>query len=214
MDDVGNNTNMKDDGNVGGEKLLKKKASKARVMAATNDAHFTVLGFTSGTGAPVMCEIIFATHEVTPEQQLGYDIWADMVENDFSMRADHRPGRRYPGGPICRFNSVDVPAFICCSPKVGITSELLAQMLQRMDQFNLSLQTQTGPVPFLILDGHGSRLQLPFMRYINNPEHIWRVCIGLLNGIAHWQVGDSPEQNCSWKMATTSDKRELVLFNK
>ena len=164
VDEVGNITNMKDDRNVCGEKLMKKKGYKVRLTAATNDTHFTVLGFTSGTGAPVMFEIIFATHELTPEQQLGYVIQADMVENDFSMRADNRPGKQYPGGPICRFNGVDVPEFICCSPKAGITSELLAQMLQRMDQFNFSLQNQTGPVPFLFLDGHGSRLQLPFLK--------------------------------------------------
>ena len=113
VDEAGNNTNMKDDGNVSGEKLLNKKGSKARVTAATNDTHFTVLGFTSVAGAPVMCAMIFAAQELAPEQQLGYDIQADMVENDFSMRANHGPGKRYPGGPICCFNSVDVPAFIC-----------------------------------------------------------------------------------------------------
>ena len=59
VDEVGNNTNMKYDINVSGEKILKKKVSKARVAAATNNAHFAVLVFTSGTGAPVMCEIIF-----------------------------------------------------------------------------------------------------------------------------------------------------------
>ena len=42
-------------------------------------AHFTVLGFMSGTGAPVMCAIIFDAHELTPEQQVFYDIQADMV---------------------------------------------------------------------------------------------------------------------------------------
>ena len=114
VDEVGNNTNMKDDGNVGGEKLLKKKVSKARVTDATNNAQFTVLGFTSGTGAPVMCEIIFSVHDLTPEQQPVHDIRDDMVENDLSMRANHGPWKRYPGGPICRFNGVDVPAFICC----------------------------------------------------------------------------------------------------
>ena len=67
VDEVGNNTNMKDDGNVGGEKLLKKKVSKARVMAATNYAHFTAHRFMSGTGAPVTCAIIFVAHELNPE---------------------------------------------------------------------------------------------------------------------------------------------------
>ena len=74
VDEVGNNTNMTYDRNVGREKLLKKKGSKARVTAATNDAHFTALGFTSRIGAPVMCAIIFVAHELTPEQQLDYDI--------------------------------------------------------------------------------------------------------------------------------------------
>ena len=84
-----------------------------RVTAATNDAQFTVLGFTSGTGASVMCAIIFSAHDMNPEQQLGYDIRADMVENDFLMRMDYGPGKQYPGGPICRLNGVDVPEFIC-----------------------------------------------------------------------------------------------------
>ena len=85
-------------------------------------------------------------------------------------------------------------------------------MLQRMDQLDLFPQTQTGPFPFLLLYGHGSRLQLPFLRYINNTEHIWRVCIGMPNGTAHWQVSDSPEQNGSWKMATTAEKRSVSNF--
>ena len=113
VDKVGNNTHIKDDGSFGGEEILKKKGSKERVTAANNDAHFTVLGFTSGKGAPFMCAIKFAAHELNSEQQLGCNIRADIVENDFSMRANHGPGKRYPGGPICCFNSVDVPAFIC-----------------------------------------------------------------------------------------------------
>ena len=41
---------MKDDGNVGGEILLKEKHQKVKVTSATSDAHFTVLGFTAATG--------------------------------------------------------------------------------------------------------------------------------------------------------------------
>jgi hypothetical protein len=32
------------------------------------------------------------------------------------------------------------------------------------------------------------------------------------NGTAHWQVGDSTQQNGSWKMVTTRDKRKLSQF--
>jgi hypothetical protein len=58
----------------------------------------------------------------------------------------------------------------------------------------------------------GRRFQLPFMRVIGDKEHRWRVCIGVPNGTAHWQVGDSAEQNRSWKMTTTNDKRKLSQF--
>jgi hypothetical protein len=85
-------------------------------------------------------------------------------------------------------------------------------MLERMDSLNLFPRVEGGPLPFLLLDGHGSRFQLPFMRYIEDKEHKWKVCIGVPNGTAHWQVGDSAEQNGSWKMATTRDKRKLSQF--
>jgi hypothetical protein len=65
VDDVGSNTNMKEDGCIGEEQLLKAKGESAEVMAPTSNAHFTVLGFTSGTGEPVMCAIIFAAGEMT-----------------------------------------------------------------------------------------------------------------------------------------------------
>ena len=42
VDEVGNNTNMKDDGKVGGEQLLKEKGQRAKITAATSDANFTV----------------------------------------------------------------------------------------------------------------------------------------------------------------------------
>jgi hypothetical protein len=212
VDEVGNNTNMKDDGCVGGERLLKARGQTAEVTAATSEAHFTVLGFTAATGEPVMFAIIFAASEMTQELQLGVDIQAPMVEGDDSIRGNYGPGKRYPGAPSCYFRDTVVPPFVCCSPKGGITSELLKSMLERMDSLNLFPRAADGPLPFLLLDGHGSRFQLPFMRYIGDTEHKWKVCIGVPNGTAHWQVGDSAEQNGSWKMATPREKRKLCRF--
>jgi hypothetical protein len=88
--------------------------------------------------------------------------------------------------------------------------------LEQMDHLNLFPRTD-GIKPFLLLDGHGSRLELPFLEYINDPLHEWLVCIGkpflLLDGhgTSYWQVGDSAEQNGSYKMALTTAKKELVL---
>ena len=86
--EVGNNTNMKDNGKVGGERLLKEKVQRAKITAMTSDAHFTVLGFTAATGEPVMCAIIFPGHDLTSEQHLGVDIQFPMVDGDFSMRTN------------------------------------------------------------------------------------------------------------------------------
>jgi hypothetical protein len=64
-----------------------------------------------------------------------------------------------------------------------------------MDEIDLFPRTPDGPNPFLLLDGHGSRFKLPFMEYINQPETLWFICIGVLYGKSYLQVGDLPEQN-------------------
>ena len=43
-----------------------------------------------------------------------------------------------------------------------------------------------GVKPFLLVGGHGSRLGLDILSYINNPEHEWVVCIGMPYGTAVW----------------------------
>jgi hypothetical protein len=66
--------------------------------------------------------------------------------------------------------------------------------------------------PFLLLDkNHGSRFDYQsFLKYINEPETKWNVCIGVPYGTSYWQVGDSNEQNGCFKMALTRHKRKLL----
>ena len=89
---------MKDDGNVGGERLLKKKHQRAKVKSVNSDARFTVLGFTAATREPVMCAIIFPGHELMSEQHLGMDIKFPMVHGAFLMCENSGSGKRFPGG--------------------------------------------------------------------------------------------------------------------
>ena len=67
---------------------------------------------------------------------------------------------------------------------------------------------------FLLLDGHGSRLQLPFLQYINTPKDHWVVCIGVPYGTTLWHIGDSKEQHGSFNMAITKTKDHLLEYKK
>ena len=213
VDEVGSNTNMKGNGNIGSKRLLKAKGSQARVLAATTDVHFTVLGFTAGNSEPVMCANVVTSHELRYNVQLGVDIRADMFvvdDQDHLLSNNYGPNKQYPGGPTCNFRGKKVPSFVGYSPKGGITLQLLTNMLARMDALELSPQILDGLVPFLLLDGHHSRMQLLFLEYVNNPEQTLKVSIRLPNGTAKWQVGDSAEQNGAFKVELTSDKRALI----
>ena len=117
VDEFGNNTNMKYYGKVGGKRLLREKRQKAKITAATSDAHFTVLEFTAANGEPVMCAMIFPGHELMSDQHLGMDIQFPMVDGAFSMHANSGYGKRFPGGTKCCFQGKEVPSFIYCSPK-------------------------------------------------------------------------------------------------
>jgi len=120
-------------------------------------------------------------------------------------------GKYLPGGPECIFRGKKIPAFVRWHESASITSDILVQALQTMDALDLFPRTD-GVKPFLLLDGHGSRLQLPFLKYINEPKDHWIVCIGVPYGTALWQVGDSKEQNGSFNMAITKAKDDLLSY--
>ena len=78
-----------------------------------------------------------------------------------------------------------------------------------MDHLNLFPHTNRR-TPLLLLDGHGSRFEIPFLEYINAPDHKWAVVIGVPYGTALWQVGNSPEQNGNFNMMSVKAKRKIV----
>jgi len=65
-------------------------------------------------------------------------------------------------------------------------------------------------IPFLLLDGHGSRFELPFLDYVNSADTKWTVCIGVPYGTNLWQVGDSTQQNGAYKSRLTLEKQLLL----
>ncbi len=150
--------------------------------AATTN--FTVLGFTSGASEAVMCSIIFAAKELDPLMIQGLDPFADWEGEEHDLENNTGKGKRHPQGPECFFNGKKVPCFCTCSESGSITGELLAKMLQYMDSLNL-FDRSDGIPPFLLLDGHGSRFELPFLEYIMDKGHGWKVCIGVPYGTSY-----------------------------
>jgi hypothetical protein len=204
---------MEGDVHVGGELFIMGKGETAKQSASKSDSHFTVLGFTAATGEPIiMCAIIFEGEELRPECATGLDLFAPVEgnENDRDFfRRNSGKGKRFPLGPTCFFRGKEVPCVHSISPRGSIEGQILAEFLGKMGEMNL-FPRETHLKPFLLLDGHGSRLQLPFLQYIHSEEHPWHVCLGLPYGTSFWQVGDSLEQNRAFKMNLTKAKRELV----
>jgi hypothetical protein len=115
----------------------------------------------------------------------------------------------FPFGPSCEYNGKIVPCLVEGTPNGSITSKLVGKALKHMGRLELFDQSD-GICPFLLLDGHVSRFELPFVEYITDPAHEWTVCIGVPNGTSLWQVGDSIEQNGQYKDKLKNAKEQLL----
>jgi hypothetical protein len=156
-----------------------------------------------------MCGIIFAAKNFKPEWQMGLDPFAPWIGEPDDIAANCGNGKQYPFGPTCYLKGKEVPCYCTCTESGSINGTILTDMLHTLDELNV-FNRESGLNPFLILDGHGSRFELEFLEYINDPEHKWHVNIGLPYGTSYWQVADSLEQNRSFKMALSEAKEALV----
>ena len=132
------------------------------------------------------------------------------TDSDFIIRNSGN-GKYFPGGPECVYRGKTVPALVRWHESASITSDILVEMLRTLDEMDL-IPREANVKPFILLDGHRSRLEMPFLRYVNTPEDHWIACIGVPYGTALWQVGDSKEQNGSFIMAMTKAKQELLAL--
>jgi hypothetical protein len=216
VDECGCNTSQEDDGHVGGQLfVMPNDGSATGLLSSMHNMHFTVLGFTSGTGQPVMCAVILKSEQDVSKLpyswRYGIDVSKHIHEDDDDQeffRKNCGDGQAMQGGPKCIFNGQEVHCFVACSPSASITSQLLANMLRYMDQCCL-FDRRDGNKPFLLLDGHHSRLEVPFLEYVNGDGHEWTCCLGVPYGTHLWQVADSPYLNGNFKTALTNAKRRL-----
>jgi hypothetical protein len=212
VDEVGINTNQKDGGNRGQERVIGlANSGAAPEECSTRDVRATVMCYTAATGEPVMCVIILqgGKKDLPFLTTQGFDwlsdydgiqdVHMDTVDNSF-FESNISPGGLFPGGPTCTFRGKQVPCYVTATPHGGIDGEVLTDTLRTMDNLEL-FERRDDLCPFVLLDGHQSRFEEGFLRYINDPAHRWVVAIGVPYGTHIWQVGDSSEQNGSFKMS-------------
>ncbi|CAJ1966096.1 unnamed protein product [Cylindrotheca closterium] len=215
-DEVGTDTAQDQDGHNGGETYIKfADGTKVELLSTKATGRFTVMGLTAASGDPVMCIVIIAGKELGVQDYMGFDHQAESpYDGSKTLEENAGPGMALPEAPECVFRGKKVPGMIAVSPKGSMTSDILKKALKTLDDLGVYPRTLNGPTPMCLFDGHDSRLQIPFLEYINSYDPfgkpMWRVCIGLPNGTAKWQVGDSVQQNGSFKMAMTREKRTLV----
>ena len=206
---------MKGDGHAAGKLLLGAPESIAYDRVSVTEKRFTMIGLTALDGSPVMCILIIAQKVKDLSIETGIDITVDPIgdpkDGDHYFFNNSGPGKYFPGPPTCTFRGKEVPALVRWNESGNITSDILIEALSTLDVMKV-IPRNDNVKPFLLLDGHGSRLELPFLNYINTPEDHWVVCLGVPYGTALWQVGDSKEQNGAFNIAFTKAKQDLLKF--
>jgi len=171
------------------------------------------MGLTSFTGELVMYVAILAGVVEALNIEPGIDLFADALNDctpDKYCCVNREKGEKIPGGPSCFFREQSILYFICWSPKGSMTSEILVELIVELDIREFVNRSNNSIKPFLLLDGHDSRLKISFLQYINNPATEWCVCLGVAYCTSYWQVGSSKQQNGSYKIALNKAKQELV----
>ena len=214
-DEVGGNLSMKGYGHAGGKLLLTSNGSVPYEKSSSTEKRFTMIGLTALDGMPVLCVLIIQGVNRDLSVETGIDITIDPVgkseEGDTYFFNNSGTGKYFPGPPVCKFRGKTIPALVRWNESATITSDILVEMLATLDVLQV-IPRDDNIKPFLLIDGHKSRLETPFLEYINTPTDHWVVCLGVPYGTALWQVGDSKEQNGSFNIALTKAKKELLDF--
>jgi hypothetical protein len=169
-------------------------------------------------GIPVQAAIILKSSKDTTKLPLSWKMGivirkkTENGETRFDVfKTNYGNDKVLQGGPTCFCNGKEMPCFVGSSENASITSEMLAAMLETMEQQKIVNQND-GKLPALLLDGHQSRVRLPFLKNVSDDAHRWKVCLGVPYGTHLWQVGDSKKQNGAFKTAIYKAKRDYLRF--
>ena len=122
LDETGDNTHGKDDGNQGGQRKVVPKGEIPKEIVGIKDSHFTITPITDATGKLQFVVVIFAAKEVLPEWSLGIDIFAEWDTED---ELNIGPRMRHPGLPLVSSNEKDIPVLFAANTKAYMTAGIL-----------------------------------------------------------------------------------------
>ena len=128
------------------------------------------------------------------------------------LKENRGDGQVFPEGPVvCMFKGKKMPMFVACSEGGGMDGFILTSILKHLGNIELyDKERRNGITPFILLDGYQSRFELEFLKYINNEQTKWNVCIRVPYGTALRQVGgDLSQQNGKFKILLSKKTREL-----
>ena len=91
------------------------------------DEYYTVLGFITISGKPVVCIIILLGEQPNTSVDTGLDLEAEIVrspdDSDF-FKNNSGPGKNFPGDPTYNFNGVYLPCLFQWSSKGSIATDI------------------------------------------------------------------------------------------
>ena len=102
VDETGDDTSQKHDGNQCGEKFVVGVKERALLSSSFDGCHWTSLGFTLGDGRPLLCVIIIACSEIDAKTRMGVQPWCELQGNLVVNLEEnsHGPNKYFPyGGP-------------------------------------------------------------------------------------------------------------------
>ena len=144
-----------------------------------------MLGLAALSEEPVMCLIIIAGIQEKWEVECGINVEAvpvgDPSDPDFFQKNTDK-GKIFPLGPECTFHGKKVPTMVRWSQ---LTREHHLHHHERCPCHHGHYQLFERCLiqrPFLLLECHHSRFEIPFLKYVTNEDQPWMIYIGVLHG--------------------------------
>ena len=129
------------------------------------------MSLTPSTGDPILCICILAANILNVTDVKGFYYLASIpYELSKTVEENMGEGKALTGLPVYKFRGELIPGLMFMSHKGSISYDILTEALKYLDKLNVFERCQDGPTPFGLLDGHGIRLQLPFLEYINSTK--------------------------------------------